>query len=228
MSSIGIEREQSHNIEKFAIPYIAGGLHNHVKRIEGINVQLQDALTAKMLDLNSQREKEKKAIENCIDKELHLTTVERTLLDYAYKYTIPMATGKKSVESLKNNEKGRGILSAYADVFLNRFRGQFGKDTVLNYTCEIAPTHVMLRFVVSHQEEGPKFNNSKWSAIERFLLELSTENISENLYLRKDIRGFERNGFYIIKPADQRLWHPAVAYVDVQEFVDAILEQGVN
>lgn len=223
MSSIGIEREQSHNIEKFSIPYIAGGIHNHVKRIEEINDQLQDALMTKRANLMFQREQEKKAIESCIDKALHLTMVEKTLLDYAYTYTIPMATGKKSVESLENNRKGRGILSAYAGVFLNRFRGQFGKDTVLNYTCEIAPTHVMLRFVVSHQEEEPKFNNSKWSAIEKFLLELSTENISENLYLRKDIRGFERDGFYIIKPAEQRLWHPAVAHVDVQEFVDALL-----
>jgi hypothetical protein len=228
MSSIGIEREQSHNIEKFAIPYMAGGIHNHVKRIEEINIQLQDALMAKRLDLMSQREKEKKAIEDCIDKELHLTIVEKTLLDYVYTYTIPMATGKKRVESLSNNRKGIEILSAYADVFLNRFRGQFGKDTVLNYTCEMAPTHVMLRFVVSHKEQEPMFNHSELSTLERLLLELSTENISENLYLRKDIRGFERDGFYIIKPAEQRLWHPAVAYVDVQEFVDAILEQGVN
>ena len=34
---------------------------------------------------------------------------------------------------------------------------------------------------------------------------------------------FEKNGFYIVKPCDLRLWHPAVAYVDVEEFVDAIL-----
>ena len=64
--------------------------------------------------------------------------------------------------------------------------------------------------------------------MEKFLLELSTESISENLYLRKDIRGFEKDGFYIIKPAEQRLWHPAIAYVDAQEFADAILEQGRN
>jgi len=223
MSSIGIEREQSHNIEKFAIPYMAGGIHNHVKRIEEINIQLQDALMTERMELLTQLEKEKKAIEDCIDKELHLTTVEKTLLDYVYTYTIPMATGKKRAESLRNNRKGIEILTAYVDVFLNRFRGQFGKDAVLNYSFEIAPAFVMLRFVVSHKEQEPEFKNSEFGTLQRFLIELSTEKISENLYLRKDIRGFEKDGFYIIKPAEQRLWHQAVAYVDVQEFVDALM-----
>ena len=223
MSSIGIEPEQSHNIEKFAIPYMAGGIHNHVKRIEEINIQLQDALMTERMELLTQLEKEKKAIEDCIDKELHLTTVEKTLLDYVYTYTIPMATGKKRAESLRNNRKGIEILTAYVDVFLNRFRGQFGKDAVLNYSFEIAPAFVMLRFVVSHKEQEPEFKNSEFGTLQRFLIELSTEKISENLYLRKDIRGFEKDGFYIIKPAEQRLWHQAVAYVDVQEFVDALM-----
>jgi len=223
MSSIGIEREQSHNIEKFAIPYVAGDIHNHVKKIEDINTQLQDALMSERSILKSQRDDEMNAIEVCIEKELHLSTVEKALLDYAYSYSIPMAAGKKSVAILKDNSRWETVVSAYSGVFLNRFRGQFGKDTVLNYTCDIAPTHVMLRFGVSHKEQKPKFNRSDLSSLERFLLEFSTENISENLYLRKDIRGFEKEGFYIIKPAEPRLWHPAVAYVDVEEFVEAIL-----
>ena len=139
-----------------------------------------------------------------------------------------MATGKRRSETLKKDRKGYGILSEYADVFLNRFDGQFGKGTVLNYSFEIAPSHIMLRFVVSSKSEEPEFYSGSLESLEKFLLELSTESISENLYLRKDIRGFEKDGFYIIKPAEQRLWHPAIAYVDAQEFADAILEQGRN
>ena len=59
--------------------------------------------------------------------------------------------------------------------------------------------------------------------MERFLLSLSIEKLSDNLYLRKDVRGFEPAGFYIVKPNEQRLWHPAIAYVDVEEFANAIL-----
>ena len=108
-------------------------------------------------------------------------------------------------------------------MFLGRFKGQFGKGTYLNYVCEIAPSHVMVRFFVAMEQKTPEFKSGSIGAMESFLLSLSVEGVSDKLYLRKDIRGFERNGFYIVKPCDQRLWHPAVAYVDVEEFVDAIL-----
>lgn len=229
MSSIGIEREQSHNVEKFDIPYTAGDIHKYVKKIEDINRQLfENPLMLEKLALMSQIEDEKKAIERCIIQELHISEQEKVLLDYAYSYSIPMATGKRRSEILKKDRKGYGILSEYVDVFLNRFDGQFGKGTVLNYSFEIAPSHIMLRFVVSSKSEEPEFYSGSLESLEKFLLELSTESISENLYLRKDIRGFEKDGFYIIKPAEQRLWHPAIAYVDAQEFADAILEQGRN
>ena len=47
--------------------------------------------------------------------------------------------------------------------------------------------------------------------------------ITESLFMQKDIRGFERNGFYIIKPNEKRLWHKAIAYLDAEEFADAML-----
>ena len=60
--------------------------------------------------------------------------------------------------------------------------------------------------------------------LDKLLLSLSSQKVSDNLYLRKDIRGFERDGFYVMKPVEKRLWHKAVAYVDVQEFADSMFE----
>ena len=44
--------------------------------------------------------------------------------------------------------------------------------------------------------------------------------------MQKDIRGFERDGFYIIMPNEKRLWHKAIAYLDAEEFADAMLRIG--
>ena len=115
------------------------------------------------------------------------------------------------------------MLEKYAQVFLSRFKGQFGEGKYLNYECSVSTSHAIARFFVSERTEEPVLKTASLDAIEQFLLKLSVEELSDNLYLRKDIRGFEENGFYIVKPCDQRLWHPAVAYVDVEEFVDAIL-----
>lgn len=44
--------------------------------------------------------------------------------------------------------------------------------------------------------------------------------------MQKDVRGFERDGFYIIKPNEKKLWHKAIAYLDTEEFADAMLRNG--
>ena len=57
---------------------------------------------------------------------------------------------------------------------------------------------------------------------------LSTQHITDQLFVQKDIRGFEKDFFYIFKPNEKRLWHKAIAHLDVNEFDDAILKAGRN
>ena len=223
LSSIGTEREQAHNVEKFSLPYIGGDIARHVERIETLYKKYATAVFPTNFDVLRHIEDEKSAIDESINQALNMTEVEKALVDYAIDYTIPLATGKLESVSVSLNIAGYEILEKYAEVFLSRFKGQFGEGRYLNYECSVATSHVMVRFFVTNKNEEPTFKAASLDALEQFLLKLSVEGLSDNLYLRKDIRGFEENGFYIVKPCDQRLWHPAVAYVDVEEFVDAIL-----
>ena len=223
MSSAGVEREQGLKKEKFSLPYVSGGIASHVKEIECKYADLEkNPLQSRDLAdrfIASERVK----IDNVIAKELHLTSVESALIDYAIHYSIPLATGRATATSVTNNPKGRILLQDYAKVFLNRFDEQLGEGNHLNCQCEIATDYVAVRFKVEKNERPIVFAKTGTNGLQALLITLSGENISDQLYLRKDIRGFEKDGFYIIKPCDQRLWHKAVAYVDVQEFVDAIL-----
>ena len=54
------------------------------------------------------------------------------------------------------------------------------------------------------------------------ILNFNFENSSDNLYLQKDIKGFEENFFYVAKPNQYKSWHPALAYLDLGEFIDAL------
>ena len=38
--------------------------------------------------------------------------------------------------------------------------------------------------------------------------------------------GFQKDGFYIVKPNEKRLWHKAIAHLDLNEFTDVILTAG--
>jgi len=61
-----------------------------------------------------------------------------------------------------------------------------------------------------------------------FIATISSERITDKLFVQKDIRGFEleKDYFYIFKPNEKRLWHKAIGYLDVNEFADAILNAG--
>jgi hypothetical protein len=223
LSSIGTEREQGFKFEKFSMPYLSGNIGKLVEKIETAYESLiSDPLQNKEV-FTSQIEKKKAKIEESIAHELHMTPVEMSLIDYAISYSIPLATGHAVARIVRNDSAGKKLMEAYAHVFLNRFNGQFGEGMQLNCSCEICSSHALMRFSVAKEKKGFDCKAGTYSALEAFLLALSTEQLTDQLYLRKDIRGFEKDGFYIIKPCEQRLWHPAMAYVDVQEFVDALL-----
>lgn len=50
----------------------------------------------------------------------------------------------------------------------------------------------------------------------------NTSDPTKNLFIQKDIKGFEDNSFYIIKPNEYKCWHRAVAWYDVAEFKSEI------
>ena len=61
-----------------------------------------------------------------------------------------------------------------------------------------------------------------------FVAKLSSQQITDQLFVQKDLRGFDKEYFYIFKPNERRLWHRAIAHLDVNEFDDAILKAGRN
>ena len=61
--------------------------------------------------------------------------------------------------------------------------------------------------------------------IQKFL-ELMQGKTLENLFIQKDIKGFECDGFYVVKPNEIKNWHKAIGYLDFYEFDDAILKAG--
>lgn len=51
---------------------------------------------------------------------------------------------------------------------------------------------------------------------------LGIHNVTRDLYIQQDVRGFSKNTFYIIKPNELKCWHVAVANHDLIEFIDVL------
>jgi hypothetical protein len=58
--------------------------------------------------------------------------------------------------------------------------------------------------------------------LEKLTKTLSVSELSKDLFIQKDIKGFEENSFYIIKPNEYKCWHRALAWYDSSEIKEAI------
>lgn len=232
-SSSGIEREQTHDEEKLNIPFIESEqISNIVKKIETLYVEkFQQTLEYPLIQDAINKEHDK--LNNAICNAFSLTEEEITLLRYTVDMTIPIQTRHKGFEKLLLPfEYEEPALLDYAQLFLNRFQSNLS-NTHRKFVVEIWYTKQIIGMffkVIPIDEYKDDFiwinKQEDTSGILQVLISIGSSEITDKLFVKKDIRGFEKDYFYIFKPNEKRLWHKAVGYLDVDEFSDAILRAG--
>lgn len=234
-SSSGIERELSHDVEKWDIPFIEeDNIHFEV---EGVEKLLTGYYNGGNILQNPHLEKQIKDKLSEIDKHIYnsyaLSKVEIDLLDYANQVIIPVVMKHENHERLFSPIKaGEKELENYAQLFLHRFQsGLSNKDR--KFIVEIWHTNqivgMFFKVISTKEYKGDIIWRDKQAndhEIISLLTRMGSEKITDKLFVQKDIRGFEKDDFYIFKPNEKRLWHKAIGYLDVNEFADAILKAG--
>ncbi|WP_317194058.1 Eco57I restriction-modification methylase domain-containing protein [Chryseobacterium sp. KMC2] len=125
------------------------------------------------------------------------------------------------------------VLESYANIYIKEFEEVYYDEFV---KIEIYPMKyfIAMNFIITDLKPKTKIsypqNSNEKEVLEKLANNLSIERItdtkdpSKNLYIQKDIKGFESDSFYIIKPNEYKCWHPAMAWYDVAEFKQAIQE----
>jgi len=235
-SIAGIDRGRAHDKEKFSFPYINNPvIAQYVEKIESISKKLFNENQKLSTSTQKLENEKKKLIANLNDVILNsfdLDEQERVLVDYAVNITIPLIMKHKGYEKelfqpLKAEDP---FLTNYAKVFLNRFQNSFEKNDK-KFILQILHSNYIIGmfFRVTNKSNNKKPISWEKTSDDNLLIKLSSlgyQKITESLFIQKDIRGFEKDGFYIIKPNEKKLWHKAIAYLDVEEFVDAMLREG--
>lgn len=129
------------------------------------------------------------------------------------------------------------LLKKYAEVYLDEFSKIYIDEHI---QVEIYPLKhfIAMNFIMKEEKSDDPIIYSKNKNVESVLKTLAnklsiseivnTKDIEKNLFIQKDIKGFEDNSFYIIKPNEYKCWHRAMAWYDVAEFKDAIQEAELN
>lgn len=237
---IGIEREQTQNYDKYSLPYLDLGLQADIEAVEEIKAELHVKEKNELLyatDIEKLNHKIGNALIDLNGKvlqKLNLSDVEKALIDYSVSVNKVMIAGnakekRKLFEPIKQNEE---FLRDYAQLFLNRFQSNLSNNQQ-KFFVEVWHTNQIIGMLFKVVPTNEYEDNIKWkdkqgdlSGMLSFLINISSERITDKLFVQKDIRGFEKDYFYIFKPNERRLWHKAIGYLDVHEFADAMLKEG--
>lgn len=113
------------------------------------------------------------------------------------------------------------VLSDYAQVFIDHFGRRFDSDGHF-FEVEIMYSEqvTFMKFKVIPQPSEFK-NLVQWSKKDatHLLSELGYEDLSDKNLLRKGIRGFESEYFYVARFNQYKYWQPIMAYLDMSDFI---------
>ena len=238
-SFVGIERERTHDKEKFSFPFIENRkIVEIVTEIEQLKQTFykenKKILSPEINKLQENIDTTLQELDGEVLKSFDLSDEESAIVDYAVNTTIPMIMRHKGYEekifsSIKSNSV---ILKQYAQIFFDRFAKTFDKIGIRLSVQVWHNNNIIGMFFKETPEPGylkETFTLKKDLTTDDFLYRISSigiKKITDRLFIQKDIRGFEEEGFYIIKPNEKRLWHKAIAYLDMYDFADAMLRSG--
>jgi len=164
---------------------------------------------------------------------------ENDLIDYVLnvsRYQFQESKQQRIIEftNVENHYRNRKqVLEKYADVFLNEFEVIYSNEFI---QVEIYPLDhfIAMNFVFLTEKPKEKIvypkNKNGIEILNRLANNLTVSQITntidptKNLFIQKDIKGFEENSFYVIKPNEYKCWHRAMAWYDVAELKDKIEE----
>lgn len=244
-SSVGIERENAKEFEILSLPYVALD-KDYYETLEGL-YKLRDQKEKSMLlnanelyNIDKTIEDESNACNSNIKNMLNLTVVDDDIVDYALNVSrtiihINSAGIEKKKELMYNCPLFKAlnaqdtILKDYAQVYIDRFANSFNRNEK-RFTVEILYSKQVIGMYFKVIDENLFINDIVYTSDNENLLPtiiaLTSQKLTDALFVQKDVRGFEKEYFYIFKPNEKRLWHKAIAYLDVNEFDDAMLRVG--
>lgn len=227
-SSSGIEREETHDKERLSVPYCEG-LDSKVEVVEKMYEEFYNSV---MNDSLKERKIESQldSIDEQICTQFRCSNIEKDLIDYALNISIPMAVKFTGFQNVFNAiQKNDPILKEYVQIYINRFANSFNRNGK-RFVVEILHSNQIIGMFFKIIDECCFKEEIVFSPNNDVLLSvmtrMSSEKITDNLFVQKDVRGFEKDYFYIFKPNEKRLWHKAIAHLDVNEFADAMLRVG--
>lgn len=216
-SSIGVERSKILETELLDTPIIKN-----------------DKITYYVDKLSIERNPEKieqiqEELDNLIFDLMECDEQEIDLINYLFDITIPMLESGSVLD--ENNNAFRNVkkneLESYSKLFINHFKHYFNENEgeYIHSEIYVSDNFVGLNFKIDENATSELIEFKEGTEIINLFGNLSIIE-QNNLYVQKDIKGFTENSFYVIKSNEYKNWHPAIARLDIVEFMNKLMDMG--
>lgn len=165
-------------------------------------------------------------INSIMERLYQIENHEIDLIDYVLnvsRYQFQENKQHKIIRKIGTNEN---TLKKYIDVFINEFNSIYD-DEFLKVEIYLLDYFIAINFIFQDEEPVEQINFVNEITTESEIFDLLSKNLTihqktKDLFVQKDIKGFEESSFYIIKPNEYKCWHRAMAWYDMSEIKNAI------
>ncbi|MBI3219901.1 MAG: N-6 DNA methylase [Bacteroidetes bacterium] len=156
---------------------------------------------------------------------------EEDLIDYALEVSRFQFQENRYTQATKPfTMLNKTKLEQYAGYFYDQFSKFYNKEgEYFQVEIYLLNWFVAMKFKLTEtqpsKQDRIRFvseNNPERALFSIIARNVSISEISEKIFEQKDVKGFETDFFYIIKPNEFKSWHMANARLDIAEFMDAI------
>lgn len=229
-SSTGVRQEECDDYEKLQVPYIQNqNIISIVSEIENLKKAYLDNN-----EIQNPYEYERnlnlliKQLDTTVLESFNLNKEELALVNYANDIIIPWVIQKKYDVAFKKLDYQDDLLTRYINIFTDHYSKVYQQSKMYFQANVFYDAYAIgIYFKVLKQEPKEIITWKKEENIRNFP-KISGQHLLEQLFIQKDIKGFENDGFYVVKPNEYKNWHSAIGYLDFYEFNDAILKAGKN
>jgi type I restriction-modification system DNA methylase subunit len=222
ISSYGIERDQIMKNEYLEIPFFP----LEPNEIDNIVCQCDKLINNKKNNVLQSTSLLRENIEEVFIKKMNISTYEKYFIEDVIKFNVDLFhNGMNSIAlkniDLKETKKYARILCKFVEDYLDSNVKLNAKvyDIAKNFPLNL----VVLKFSkVSEQVLEGESNEIK--SLLKYLDNVTFSREAKSIYIKRNIKYYEGDTIYIIKPNQKRFWSRSSAIIDAKELIGDILK----
>lgn len=187
----------------------------------------------KLLDSLRETPKESiKKINNKMYKYYDIEDYERDFINYACEVSINVFRNNKAIQKKLVSKVTPKLLVNFAEVFFEHYSAIYNGPEFFQIEVYIVKYFVAMNFKIVSKKPSLeeriifKKDTEEETILKNIAEKASIYKVANDIYMQRDVKGFENDSFYLIKPNEYKCWHIAMARIDLSEYIDRFMRNS--